>query len=495
LEIGSRGNKSGIIMLRGMDSIFDRRIIRIAAALLSGVLLYFTLSLTPCWPLAWIAPVPLLLASFHASRGETRLLCGIAALLGLTSNFGYYAMVSGWAGTIVLVLLQLLEWGFVVLFTRAIVLRSNHWLTVFAYPLIWTALDTLISTFSPHSTFGSLAYTQMDALSVIQIASIAGTPGIVFVITLFTSVLALALYRTSKRTRPVLAYGVPGLILVAVLAFGALRLTRSHGPTTTIPIGLIAIDDFLGPKIPREKAEAIWKGYDEAVTHLAAQGARIVVLPEKIDVKELSAAQRRDALAELARRNSIYLVVGIGLPTDAGWKNRAWLFGPTGELLAEYDKQHLVPGLEAEMAPGHEDVVREIDGHRFGIAICKDMHFASLGRSYGKKEAAVMLELAWDFYRDGWMSARIAALRGVENGYAVVHSARESLLSVSDRYGRFIAETRSNWFPGVSVITQVPIDSAAPTPYARFGDWFGWLCVGLAVITRFIHSRKKKFIE
>lgn len=469
-----------------MDSIFDRRIARIAAALLSGVLLYFTLSLTPRWPLAWIAPVPLLLASFHASRGETRLLCAVAALLGLTSNFGYYSMVAGWTGTVVLVLLQMLEWMFVVSFTRAIVRRSNHWLTVFAYPLVWAALDTLISAFSPHGTFGSLAYTQMNALPVIQIASLTGTPGIVFVITLFASMLAIALYRANRRARPVLAYGVPALILMAVVAFGAVRLTRNHSATATMAIGLVAIDDFLGPEIPRAKADAIWKGYDEAVAHLAAQGARIVVLPEKIDVKELAAAQRGEALAELARRNAIYLVVGIGLPTDAGWMNRAWLFGPNGDLLAEYDKQHLVPGLEAEMAPGHDDVVRQIDGRRFGIAICKDMHFASLGRSYGKEKVDAMLEPAWDFYRDAWMSARIAALRGVESGYAVVHSARESLLSVSDRYGRFIVETRSGALPGVSVIAQVPVGSSAPTPYARFGDWFGWLCVGLAVFARFM---------
>jgi apolipoprotein N-acyltransferase len=487
-EIGSPRQEKAASSLRSMDSIFDRRIIRIATALLSGGLLYFTLSLTPWWPLAWIAPVPLLLASFHASRGETRLLCAIAALVGLTSNIVYYTMVSGWTGTVVVVILQLLEWGFVVLFTRAIVLRSNHWLTVFAYPLIWTALDTLISTFSPHSTFGSLAYTQMNALPIIQIASIAGTPGVVFVITLFSSVLALALYRINPRTHPALAYGIPGLILIAVLAYGAVRLTRSHATTATIPIGLVAIDDFLGPKIPHEKTEAVWKGYEEAVARLAAQGARIVVLPEKIDVKELAITPRRDSLAALARRHSIYLVVGLGLPTVEGWKNRAWLFGPNGELLAEYDKQHLVPGLEAEMSPGHEDVVREIDGNRFGIAICKDMHFASLGRSYGKKGAAVMLEPAWDFYRDGWMSSRIAALRGVENGYAVVHSARESLLSVSDRYGRFLAERRSDWFPGVSVIARVPVGATPPTPYARFGNWFGWVCVTLAMITRFRHS-------
>ena len=141
--------------------------------------------------MAWIAPVPLLLASFYASFAETRLLCVIAVFLGLTSLLGYYEIVSGWTGIIVNVLLQMLEWIFIVGYTRAIVRRSNHWLTVFAYPLVLTALDTLISAFSPHGTFGSLAYTQMDALPVIQIAALTGTPGVVFVISLFASMFGL----------------------------------------------------------------------------------------------------------------------------------------------------------------------------------------------------------------------------------------------------------------------------------------------------------------
>ena len=91
------------------------------------------------------------------------------------------------------------------------------------------------------------------------------------------------------------------------------------------------------------------------------------------------------------------------------------------------------------MTAGNENVVREIDGHRFGVDICKDMHFAFLGRRYGKEQIAAMLEPAWNFRRDAWMAARIAALRGVQNGYAVVHSARESILTERS-LGAFIGE-------------------------------------------------------
>ena len=93
-----------------MSSILDRKSARIAAALLSGALLHFTVNLTPWWPAAWFAPVPLLLASFHASsRGETRWLCAIALLLALSSNFGYYTILAGRLGAGVIVLLQVMQ--------------------------------------------------------------------------------------------------------------------------------------------------------------------------------------------------------------------------------------------------------------------------------------------------------------------------------------------------------------------------------------------------
>ena len=476
-------DEDAVTSSRAMSSILDRKSARIAAALLSGALLHFTVNLTPWWPAAWVAPVPLLLASFHASsRGETRWLCAIALLLGLSSNFVYYTILAGRLGAGVIVLLQVAQWSLIVSYTRTIVRRSGHWATVFAYPLVWAGVDTLISTLSPHGTFGSLAYTQMDALPVVQIAALAGAPAIVFVISLFASCVALACYRRTPRLKPAFAYGVPAMLLVAVIAGGAWRLASS--PTKTMPIGMAAVDEFLRPGTPPEKAAAVWQAYDATVAGLRAQGARVVVLPEKIDVKAADATGRSAGLAELARRTGVYLVVGIGVTTDTGWMNRAWLFGPGGELLTAYDKQHLVPGLESEMTAGHADAVHEIDGQRFGVAICKDMHFAGLGRSYGRRGISVMLEPAYDFVRDAWMSARIAGMRGIESGYAVVHAGRESFLSASDRYGRLIVESRSGPLPGVAVVAWVPLATGALTPYARLGDWFGWSCLVLAVVMR-----------
>jgi hypothetical protein len=51
-----------------VQSLFETRWARFGAALGSGALLFFALGLRPVWWIAWIAPIPLLLAALHGSR-------------------------------------------------------------------------------------------------------------------------------------------------------------------------------------------------------------------------------------------------------------------------------------------------------------------------------------------------------------------------------------------------------------------------------------------
>jgi apolipoprotein N-acyltransferase len=73
---------------------------------------------------------------------------------------------------------------------RLVPRTADRWGTaaaVFVLPTAWAALETLIIRFSPHSSGGSLAYSQMDFLPVVQIASIGGAPAIVFVVLLLAA--------------------------------------------------------------------------------------------------------------------------------------------------------------------------------------------------------------------------------------------------------------------------------------------------------------------
>jgi len=448
-------------------------------------MLWGVVNLTPWWPLAWLAPIPLLLAAFHGSGGEARTLSLLAALIGLSSNFRYYQTTTGgWPIAVLLIALQALAWMGVVMFTRRIVRSAPVWYSVFAYPLLWAGLDTLINALSPHSSFGSLAYSQGDATRVIQIAALTGTPGIVFVVSLYASLTAVAIYRGRDIRLPVLAYGLPAVVILAALAFGNWRLLQRQ-ETRRVAVGLAAVDDSIGPRVAAAQVNAVWASYESAISELAAHGARIVLLPEKIEVlNRVPAEQRLELLGAAARSTGVYLAAGTGLREEHATLNRFWLFAPSGELLTTYDKQHLVPGLEADMTPGKEFVTQEIAGVRYGLAICKDMHFPTLGRAYGRARVDAMLIPAWDFERDAWMAARMTALRGIESGYAVIRSSREGLLTVSDRFGRFAAERRSAPVPGAWLLTSAPLEHVEETLYAEWGDVFGWTCLALAVLMR-----------
>jgi len=475
-------NGGRVIPVRPMNRCFQSRGGRLAATVLSGVLFFFSLKLTPLWPAVWLALIPLLLAAFNSSAREARRLAWLAAAAGVASNLTYYLKTTGPAATIILMILQVLLWGFLVGSTRAAVLASRSWLTVFWLPVLMAGFDTLISNLSPHGSFGVLALTQADLLPIMQIASVFGAPAIDFLIGLFASVVAIAIFRRRHILRPWLAYGLPVLLLASAAAFGERRLHSAPSPQR-VCVGIAVVDDFIGPGVTGAKAEAVWRAYENSVAQLAAKGARMVVLPEKIvALTPEEALKRQREFSELARRNNVYLVAGVQLNEPQRKRNVLWLFTPAGVQAAEYDKMHMVPHLESDLAPGHEFMVRQIEGQHYGLAICRDLLFEGFGREYSRRGVFALLVPAWDFYRDAWMASSIAELRGVEGGFAVVRAGRESYLNISDRYGRVLARTRSDFLPGKTLLAGLPLYAFGPTLYARAGHVFGWFCVAASVL-------------
>jgi len=460
-------------------SLLERRGARVGAATASGLLLALGLSLHPIWWVAWAAPIPLLSASLRASWKEAWALGLLAGLLGQAPSFTYLLTVTGPVLAAVFTLLNALLWAFIVVRTRSLALRSNHWLTPFFYPALWAGVETLIAAVSPHSSWGSQAYAQMDALAAIQVASLAGPAAVTFLVCLFASTASLALVRGRSTPRAGLAYGLPALVLVTALGWGVWRLSAGY-PGPAVSVGMAAIDDFVGAD--QLKGDVVWNRYSRATRELAQLGAKVVVLPEKIAIlTPESAPHVRILLSNAAQENGVYLLAGVEV-ANAHHYNQAWLFAPTGELAAKYDKRHMVPGLESHLTPGHTPLAVTIGGQRYGIAICKDMHFPSLGRDNGALGVSAMLVPAWDFDKDAWYAARLTALRGVENGYTVIRASKQGLLSVSDRYGRFVAETRSRKSPGAMLIAAAPVGAPSPTLYTRIGDTFGWLCLAGVVL-------------
>jgi len=447
------------------------------AAILIGVALWFVFNLHPVWWLAWFVPGLLFALALRTEGWASRGLVALAVLIGMASTFGYLRQVMPLPVAVWVLFLLTLLWTFIIGSAARIVKSSDSAWTVLALPVIAVAMDTLLAHLHPDGNWGSLAYTQSDMLHVVQIAAIFGVGGILFLLMLVNSTLAWVLVRGPRLRGSGWICAGTALAVLLTLGYGKARLVHAEGVSGGSQLfGVAAIDDYIdGPAAG--KADQVWAQYAAHVRELARGGASLVLLPEKIAVlSKPDAEARKSWLAGLARDNHVWLVAGLGVDDGKERRNEAWWFAPDGRLATNYLKHHMAPP-ERDFVPGHEFPVNEIASAKYGVAICKDMHYSNFGREFGQRDASVMLVPAWDFDHDAWMAAGMTRLRGVESGFAVLRSARNGLLSISDAWGRVFAEERSAALPGKTLLAGLDISKPSPTIYTRIGDALGWACV------------------
>lgn len=284
---------------------------------------------------------------------------------------------------------------------------------------------------------------------------------------------------TRQRQFAVLALAV----VVANGGYGAWRMAAAP-KAAMVRVGL-AGDDFLIRKgLKNDEADAleVAKAYAEAVQTLARRGANLIVLPEKIAV--LAPAWRGAVNAEFitaAHIGHATLVAGFD-ERDGKRLNDAEIYFANGTTPQTYTKRRLVPGLEAAFTPGHASFML---GDRTAVAICKDMDFPAMIRGDSVLGPDLYAVPAWDFGRDAVWHARLAIMRGVENGFAVARAANDGLLTLSDAYGRILALRRTSETPvagGMVLLNGEVPRGPGPTLYTRLGDAFAWLAGALSLL-------------
>jgi apolipoprotein N-acyltransferase len=404
-------------------------------------------------------------------RRQVGLVVGILA--GVLS-FNYRVETGSLTAALVIAAAYAFAWSSTMRLTATVAERWSAIPAALVLPAAWAAIDTLLIHLSPHGSMGSLAYSQADMLPALQLASLGGVPAVTFLILLPGSTAGLALaqgFGWPVVRRLPQAAGLALVVTTAALLFGNARLGTEPSPLGP-EVAMIAAD----VTAPARRDWSQFLATYGSVLDRAAQPGRAVLLPEAIlhlDSAEL--AQSEAALRSLARTRQATIIAGVIVDHDGVSTNRAMVALPDG-IGATYVKQHLVPGIESGLTPGNRDLVVASPVVGTGISICKDMHFPTLGRHYATNGAGLMLVLANDFDVDDRLMMTVAAVRGIEGGYAVARAARNGMSAMSDPYGRILAERRSGQTAG-TLLARAPTALAAPPFYARFGDFFGWACV------------------
>jgi len=162
----------------------------------------------------------------------------------------------------------------------------------------------------------------------------------------------------------------------------------------------------------------------------AAAGASLICFPEQFvtgwspEISPGSGETLDGPLAAAFRRMAQESgIVVIGSIVEAGEgdrpKNTVVVLGAGGELLAAYAKVHLFSpgGEDRNYTPGDRIATFAVDGMTFGLAVCYDLRFPEIFRIYALAGAeCVLLPAAWPCCRLRHWETLLPA-RALENQY------------------------------------------------------------------------------
>jgi apolipoprotein N-acyltransferase len=505
---------------------------------LSSLLLVLSFPKFEYGVLAWVGLLPLLISIHDKSLRVgffLSLVCGILFFLGI---FYWILEVQGYTlfhhGLLAIYLgLYFGLFGFIFNF---ILKRMNILTALLAAPFLWVSLEYLRSNLSflalPLSLLG---YSQYRYPIVIQIASLAGTYGVSFLIVLVNAALASLFIDIGRQKKPQssepwefqgrLALVTPAtLFLILTFLYGYVTLIH---PITgkKIKIGLAQGNIEQAKKWDTRYARHIMQTYSELTEQAASNQPSLIIWPETatpgaISFDPIVYAQIKD----IANKFGTYLLLGSAQHQKFEGKgakgiqylNSAYLISPDPEVTKNqrYDKIRLFPFGEylpfKEMIPwwlinvrdsgsytaGNEFTIFRLPAFSFGVTICWENVFPDIVRQAVNRGAQFIVNITNEarFGRTAapYQLAAVSVFRAVENRIFVIRCANTGVSCIIDPYGRItnrIKDERGQdtFVRGILSEWVVPLESK--TFFTRYGDWPVWVSyagLGLFLLIAFL---------
>jgi len=486
---------------------------RLLLALGSGVALALSFPNYNLSLLAWTSIAMLILASWRARPAA-------APFCGFLHGVVFYQVSVAWIQVVIhhygnvdsltaagLVLLMGIAGGIILAtFSWAVALtsRKRPVIACIMAPFLWVVLEFARARLPiigfPWNLVG---YAASDNLAMVQLTTITGIYGLSFVIAAWSSLLAYAIVSGRRRACEALIVATSVLILIA--AGGGYFVPQSssrfvaHLVQTNFPQSYTYPPDWM----------AMHAGDLDQLEQISIEVAKKkpgpVVWPEVPAPFSLQESDFANRAQRIAREAGQDFLVGVEdwKPSAAGkWiaTNSAVLLAPTGQRLFTYDKIHLVPWGEyvplrhlltfagkltadiGDFTPGTVYRVGGLPDGKFGVFICYEAIFPNEIRHFAANGAELLVNMS----NDGWFGRSaapaqhlmMARVRAVESRRWLLRDTNNGFTVDVDPYGRTIAALPTD----IRSVLDAPYDFRSDlTPYARFGDWFAYLCMIVSV--------------
>jgi apolipoprotein N-acyltransferase len=470
----------------------------IAAA--SGLALALAFPPVGAWPLAIVAPAPLL---WLASRARPRR----GFLLGLVFGFVCFGVTLTWislfgqAAWFALTLLSALWIAVFGALAPAVVREGRPLVSALGLAALWTALDFARGAWPLGGfTWGSLGVSQVDNRVTLRLASLGGVWLVTFAVVGGAALLAAATGdRGASRQRRAALVGLAAAVL---LAPAAIPFPAAHGRAVDVAATVVDVRPYRslsGGEEDRAVATEVLR-----VHRTIAQGRtpELVVWGESaLDPGAATTSfigDVRQAIAEVG----VPVLAGSIQPGAAPEElhNTVLAFDGSGTEVGRYEKTHLVPfgeyvpfrsrldwfsaldQIPYDLTPGDGLHTLRVPGlPRFATPVCFENAFASLDRALVRQGAEFLVVVtnnaSYELTAASAQHLQLSRIRAVEDGRWVVHAGITGISAFVDPTGEVKA---SRGLFDTGIVRGTIRSSREITPYVRFGDWAAWASVGLA---------------
>jgi len=344
---------------------------------------------------------------------------------------------------------------------------------IYTFASAVTALGWIQYTFTPGSTWGVLAHTQLENLALVQLAALTGVGGVTFLVALGSGLAAAVWTQGVKSVRADLASF--GVVLAATLLYGEIRLS------TPAPGPLVRVGEVVSPVTHKEFFTAFGnidtlRPLDDELFARSARaadlGAEVVVWPE---IATLVMLEGEEPLAErgqaFAEQHGVLLLMAYAAVESIEpfhYINKYRLYLPDGSLADEYIKRHPVPVDPNDPGAEHARVV-VFKGARYTGAICYDYGFPEIARDNAQDGGDIALVPSSDWRGIDPEHGRMALMNAVAVGLPMVRPARSATSIATDQYGHLLGALGADNVGDGVLIVAVPAQRV-PTLYTRTGE-------------------------
>lgn len=493
---------------------------RLSAGLpvLSGILLVLCQPPVSFFPLAFVALIPLLYAMEKYTYRHLFIpgfITGIVTYLGLiywvVVAMNTYGGIDIFTSIVILVLFVLYLALYTGLFTITIG-ALNRRLSIPVYitaPAVWVLLEYIRGIALSGFPWSFLAHSQHNFSTFIQVASIAGTYFISFLIAA-TNCLILSV--VLKKSISKIYITVVCFMVTATIIFGVTRLQEVHQTnlTTAIVQGNIRQDVKWDDAF---KIKTIQIYYYNTIRQ--GRNLDLVVWPETalplVFNEEIYVNQVIKTVPPIV--NSTLLFGTIWKDRHGRLYNSSYVLGKNGDVSGIYNKAHLVPfgeytplvrylpflqkltaqGAGFASGDGHEPIATSVG--KAGILICYEGVFPYITNETVRNGAQFLVNLT----NDAWYERTSAAFqhlafyvfRAVETDRYVLRAANTGISAIIDPRGRITSRTPI--FEELVLKGTFALRDGI-TFYVRYGDYFIFILfifLAAAIIVQLIRKKRE----